>query len=163
VSPVWAEEIYQAVLGLPSPANLSFYSAQRAKKAVHTTSRYTKQRPDVPFDGATCTRYDNGYELNKAVFTVDGADLLVRFCATIAPKKTIVDFCIPNFEAHTALSVITNINDYCVTPGIKTVGAWGGHFEGGIHEIWKVRGLPLGYLIPIARKAFISRKEAENG
>ena len=113
--------------------------------------RYSKQPPNKPFNGTSCTRYDSGYERNKVEFTVLGEDLQIRFCATLAPKRTTVDFYIVGFRKLTAVTAIRDITKFCVTEGVITSGEWGRHFEDGVHEIWKALELPFGYVKPITR------------
>jgi len=75
--------------------------------------RYSKQPPNKPFDGVSCTRYDADRHRNKVVFTIIEANLSIKFCSTHAPKKTQVDFYVADFKQYTALYVINNINDFC--------------------------------------------------
>ena len=105
-----------------------------------------KPRPNKPFDGVSCTRYDNGYVRNKVIFTVSGEDLQIRFCAGFAPKRSAVDFFIKEYRQYSALEVIRDINDFHVTEGEKATGEWGRHFEDGILEIWNKLDLPFGWM-----------------
>ena len=114
--------------------------------------KYLKPRPNVPFDGITCARYDVDRIKNKVVFTVLGeTDLWVQFCSGYAPKKTQIDFYIDNFKSYTALEVIREINSFNATKGTKTFGDWGNHFEDGVLEIWRALDLPFGWVAPITR------------
>jgi hypothetical protein len=115
-------------------------------------SRGSRPPPNKPFNGTSCTRYDNGYVRNKVVFTVIGDDLQIVFCATYAPKKTAVEFYIANINRYTALDTIRDINNFCSSVGVKATGEWGRHFEEGVHEVWRWLDLPLGYIAPITRK-----------
>ena len=106
--------------------------------------KYPKPRPNIPFDGTTCTRYDNGYYKNKVVFSIlHGRDLWIKFCSTHAPKKTLQVFWIDDFADYAAFEVINNINDFNATRGTKTSGEWGRHFEDGILQIWHNLNLPF--------------------
>ena len=114
--------------------------------------KYPKQRPNVPFDGTTCVRYDGGYYYNKVVFTVlGGQDLLIRFSSGHAPKKTAFDFFVGGFKSCTAVEVMYNISRFCAMPGARTDDDWGRHFEGGILEIWKALDLDFGWMQPITK------------
>jgi hypothetical protein len=85
--------------------------------------KYLKPRPNVPFDGITCTRYDNGYYKNKVTFTILGnCDLWIQFCNDRAPKKTAHDFYVDNFMKYPAIKIIVDINDFNATKGTKTEG-----------------------------------------
>jgi hypothetical protein len=113
--------------------------------------KITHTPPNVPFDGITCTRYDSAYLLNKVVFTVHDKCLSIVLCSARAPKKHRVCFSIPNFSDHMAVTVIADLDKYCLhsncsTPDKNATGKWGRHVEDGIFEIWQYFCLSLGYL-----------------
>jgi hypothetical protein len=115
-----------------------------------TMPKYSKSRPNIPFDGLTGTRYDNGYHKNKVVFNIlGGCDLWIRFSWTGKPVKTAVDFYVDSFKSYTAAEVIRDINDFNATQGTKTFGEWGRHFEDGVLEVWHALELPFGWVMPI--------------
>ena len=112
--------------------------------------KYPKQRPNVPFDGKTCVRYDGGYYLNKVAFTVlGGCDLWIRFCYAGAPKKTAFDFFVDNFRSYSAVEVMYNISQFNAMSGTEADDDWGRHFEGGVLEIWHTLDLDFGWMPPI--------------
>ena len=112
--------------------------------------KYPKSRPNKPFDGLACTRYDNGYYRNRVVFDIlCGCDLLITFCSTHAPKKTEHEFFVDSFKSYTAVEVIRDINIFNATRGTVTSGEWGRHFEDGLLEIYKALDLPFGWAAPI--------------
>jgi hypothetical protein len=111
---------------------------------------YPKPRANIPFDGTTCIRYDNGYCKNKVVFTVLGArDLRITFSWTGASRKTAQSFFVDSFASYTALEVIRGINDFNATGKTKAFGEWGRHFEDGVLEVWRALDLPFGWIAPI--------------
>ena len=117
--------------------------------------KYPKQRPNIPFDGKTCVRYDGGYIYNKVVFTVlGGQDLWIRVCSGSAPKKTAFDFFVDNFKSYTAVEVMYNISQFNAMPGTRTDDDWGRHFEDGVLEIWHALNLDFGWTRPL-KKLFV--------
>jgi hypothetical protein len=116
------------------------------------TRRGARPKPNKPFNGELCIRYDNGYYLNCATFVVlGGEDLWIRFCYGRAPKKTALDFYVDCFRSYAAIEVIQGINGFFAGSGTAAVGKWGKHFEDGILEIWRALGLPFGYIKSILR------------
>ena len=114
--------------------------------------KYPKRRPNVPFDGKTCVRYDCGYIYNKVAFTVLGdRDLWIRVCSGHAPKKTAFDFFVDNFKSYTAVEVIYNISQFNAMPGTRTDDDWGRHFENGVLEIWHALNLDFGWTRPLKK------------
>jgi hypothetical protein len=100
--------------------------------------------PNKPFDGVSCTLYSR-YIMNKVVFTIiNEIDLRIRFYCTARPKlQPPVDFFVGNFRSYAAFEVIRDINEFSATPGVKTCGEWGRHFEDGVLEIWHALRLPF--------------------
>lgn len=112
--------------------------------------KHRTSRPNIPFNGTNCTRYDNGYVWNKVVFTIAGSvNLQIKFYSI--PSKNMIEFYMANFQNYTAREVIVNINDFNVSKGIITEGDWGRHFEDGILEVWHGLDLPFGWMPPITR------------
>lgn len=95
------------------------------------------EKPDKPL---TKLKYlkefkDENYSYTKVVFYEDEKDIIVRLSGS---KLSNIFYKIPDFKDHTASEIIIYNNEFDINLGK--------HFEDGVMEIWKEKGLDLGFI-----------------
>ena len=96
--------------------------------------KYTKSKPNIHFNGKSCTYYNMDYLYAKIELQVRGDDLYGIFTQALKRKGKEM-LCLENFKDKTLIEVL----------GDTDLGV---HFEDAMRDVWHYFKLPFGYVVP---------------